>query len=350
MRGILFLILSFCLAGFAPNAWAVRVNSVYLAEIPVNSQSAQEKAQAAQDGLVRVLIKVSGNAQILDSYPSLKATLGQAQSLVQQYSYATRPLGKTTMTILTLRYDPEGINHLLQNAGAPIWGQNRPLIVVVLAMESQAHPLDIVDSADLDLQTGLKQAAKQRGLPVIFPVMDMTDMNQIAASDVMNKAVPKLQAATARYHGNALLIGHIKKTLVNINSEWTYVGENGPLSFNVTDVSYPALFAGVMNHLADSLVTQYAAPQTTTADMQVIMKVAGVKQQNDLMQLMKYLQHLTQVVDVQLTSVQGDVVVLTVSLHSNKQTFTQALSLGKNLQSQPNQDHMDDTLLYQWQP
>src|SRR5438045_1501129 len=60
--------------------------SLYTAEIPVPSQSIEDRIKAEGPALGQVLIKISGNTQITDS-PKVKARMDKADKLVQQFSY-----------------------------------------------------------------------------------------------------------------------------------------------------------------------------------------------------------------------------------------------------------------------
>jgi uncharacterized protein len=344
----LFLIASALWVLFiSSSVYAVRVTTLYQAEIPVSSQSAQEKTHAIQDGLVRVLIKVSGNKQILEKYPALKASLSQADSLVQEYKYTSiTGAAKSESNLLSLHFDPDGVNRLLREAGAPIWEANRPLILVWLAYQGLNHPVDIVDSAKGLIQTQLKQSTGQRGLAVILPMMDMQDINTVTVNDVINKSLPTLQQAAARYDSNAMLVGHLSQNNIDIESEWTLVLGADKWEWDVRGKSLQEVLNGLANNIADTLASRYATVVTDAVQTQLSLKVAGVKQQNDLLQLIKYLQHLTSVADVQLASVAGSDVVLNVNLRGSKQAFIQVLAMGKKLI--PAQDTPSDGMAYQW--
>ncbi|MDR3477753.1 MAG: DUF2066 domain-containing protein [Gammaproteobacteria bacterium] len=349
MRNLSIIVTTLLLMLVSPWAQAVRVNSIYQAEVPVQSQSPQEKSRAAQVGLVQVLIKVSGNSQIVDSNPALKAELSQADKLAQEYSYTTPTTGtKSKLHILTIRYDVLGVNRLLQESGAPTWGQNRPLILVWLAFEGPNHSPDIVDSSVEEMQAAIKHSAKQRGLPVMLPVMDVTDLGLISVNDVMTKSVTALQTASQRYNSDAMLIGHVMQVNEDFTSQWRLVIGTDQWNWEIRGKTLDEVLSGVMNNVADTMVARYASVMSTTVQSELTMKVSGVKQQSDLLQLMRYLQHLTPVAEVQLVSVTGSDIVLNVSLRGTKQSFMQAVALGKNLQPQSKADQSDDTLVYQW--
>jgi hypothetical protein len=348
MRSFFLIATAFMLILLSPLALAVRVSSIYQAEIPVASQSPQEKAQAIQEGLARVLIKVSGNSQVLASYPTLKPALNHADVLAQQFNYkspANAP--KDAPYLLTIHFDPEGVNRLLRDAGSPIWGRSRPLILAWLAFEGPGHPADLVDSSPSDVQKALKHNAEQRGLPIILPTMDVADLNQVTASAVTGKSIAMLQQAAKRYAPKAILVGNINQPKAGLESQWLLVMGKEQWNWNIKGASLQEIFASVVNNVADTLAGKYGAVLSEAAQSEVVLKIAGVKQQTDLMSLMKYLQHLTVVADVQLTSITGSDIVLSVSLRGSKPGFMQALTLGKKLEALNNSD-AQDALNYRW--
>jgi hypothetical protein len=200
------------------------------------------------------------------------------------------------------------------------------------------------------LQTILNDSAQQRGLPFIFPVMDVTELIQVTGNDVINKSLPLLQSASQRYASNAILMGHVTQTAAGISSEWQLVMGKDQWDFNLSGKTVTEVFNALVNQISDTLAKRYAAVVTKTVQSNLDVKVTGLKQINDLSQLMKYLQTLTPVADVQLKSVNGSETILTINLRSTKESFTQAVALGTNLQVIPNSNPQDDSLQYQWNP
>src|ERR1700722_17064182 len=82
-----WLIVLFLLLLSTTKVFAVKINSLYQGEVPVHSQSLQDRQQATQEALAQVLIKVSGNSQVI-SNPRIKSRLRMAASLIQEYTYA----------------------------------------------------------------------------------------------------------------------------------------------------------------------------------------------------------------------------------------------------------------------
>jgi hypothetical protein len=350
MRNLTVLTVSLLLMLLSPWVWAVRVHSIYQAQVPVASQTPQKRSEAAKVGLAQVLAKVSGNTDILENKPSLKASLDKADTWIQEYSYATPPNPpKDLPYVLTIHFDPDAINRLLREAGSPIWGQNRPLVLVWLVVDGTNRSGDIVDSnTSGDVQTVLKHYAKQRGLPLIFPVMDVTDMSQVAANDIITKSLPKLQNAAKRYASDALLVGRVTQSDGGFTSQWQLVSSADQSNWDISGSSLDQVFSSVVNNVSDVFAKHYAMLTTDAVQSQLTLKVTGVKQQADLVQLMKYVQHLTPVADVELKSVLGDEILLDVNLRGSKQSFIQSLGLSKTLEPVPNTNTEGDTLVYQW--
>jgi hypothetical protein len=349
MRNLFKLItLSLFLIIFS-GAYAASAPSIYLAEIPVASRSDQDRANAVKIALVQVLVKVSGNSLILDNNATLKTNLAHADDLVQEFSYSTPPQAAATpLLLLQVRFDPETINKLVRDAGAPVWGQSRPLILVWFANESPNHPADIVDSSDTNLQVVFKNLATQRGLPVIFPVMDAIELTKITATDVINQSVPTLQAAAGRYGSNALLIGHMTQSGTAIVSQWTLLLGNDRWEWMIGGKTPPEVLAALVNNISDTLAKRFATVQTNPVSARITLTVSGLKQQTDLSEVMSYLQQQSSVADVQLKSVNGTEVVLDVKLRNEPKVFTQALALGTSLAAVVPGDPQDGTLHYQW--
>ena len=54
-----------------------------------------------------------------------------------------------------------------------------------------------------------KKYADERGLPLLIPIMDVTDMNQVNVNDIVTMSIPAIQAASKRYAADVLLIARV---------------------------------------------------------------------------------------------------------------------------------------------
>jgi uncharacterized protein len=324
MNRLIGLILSVLLLFAAGFAYAVKVDSLYKAEVPVTSQSKEEQSRAIQVALLQVLTKVSGNNPILKN-PDIKSRLGDPQKLVQQIGY-------TTPSLLNIDFDSAGVNDLLRGLNIPIWSQNRPLIIIWIDRETLGHPTEVINSdPSNEVVALLKQNADQRGLPIIFPLMDIADLNQVSPSDVSAMNIPKLTTASKRYAGEGILIGRIIQGANGLVTEWKLVLGNNQWNWNLSAKTLNDIVPTLVENITNTLAARFAVTTTNAVQAELTLKVSGVTQEGDLAQLVKYLEHLAPVASVTVAQISGGNVVLTISLRGTQDAFTQSLSLGNKL-------------------
>lgn len=339
---LLALLLSLILV---PVSHAVRVKTIYQVDVPVESQAAENRAQAEELGFAQVLTKVSGNSHILDS-PDLKTKSKNAESYIDEFSYLS---SSTAPYLLSLHFNSTAVNRLLRNAGIPIWGQNRPLLLGWIEYEVPGKQAEIIGSdSPSGIQTLLKQYADQRGLPFLVPMMDMSEMDQINVNDIVTMNLEPLKVASKPYSCDGILVARIFKLqqgysfaskLVLGDDEWTW-SESGD--------SLDKVVAALVNHVSDALAARYSTVVTNSVQSHVTLKVVSVSQEGDLAQLIQYISHLTPVSDVQPMQIEGGEVVLNISLRGSKDALIQAFTIGQKLQ--PISDSGGDMLAYEWNP
>lgn len=347
MRKLLLSFMLVCL--FCAQAHAVRVSSIYKAKIPVASESAEDRTRALQEGMAQVFIKVSGNSHILQNSPELKSHIDHADASVEEYNYSPAPKTALLPLLLSIRFDPQTIDRFLKEEGAPIWGKNRPLILTWLAVESPTQPADIIDSSGSEVGKLLKSIAEQRGIPVILPSMDVTDLGHISPTDVMKRNLLNIRNATSRYASDAILIGRISETGKNsYTSEWQLILGPDNWTWSIPGKNKQDILSSIINSVADTLAERYAVVITNSVQGELTLQVSGIKQQSDLIQLMKYLQHLTPVGDVQLAKVSQEAVFLNISLRGSKKSLIRALGLARALELVSGNNQEEDNLAYRW--
>jgi len=330
-------------------ALAVRVANLYQGVLPVASQSVGERNQLVDDALAQVLVKVSGNNDILQN-PDVKSHLKSASSLMQEFSYSPAPSfpGNTKPYYLQLNFDADGINKILRDAKAPIWGQNRPLLLIWLEYQTPNHPVEIIggDSGS-NLSEMLKQNTDRRGIPVVFPAMDVEDLGQVSANDIATMNILKLTMAAKRYVSDAILIGTITQTAAGYSAQWKLVMGNDQWSWNMSGKNVSDIVAAIADNVANTLAGRYATVITNTVQSSFTLKIINVAAADDFVQVMNYIKHLTPVSDVQLVQITGSDMILKVSLRGSQESFNQALSVGQKLSPVPGNDKQA-VLVYQW--
>jgi len=137
----LILMIVFCLLPVM-SAFAVKVSSLYQAEVSVPTQMDDDRKQAMQRGFLQVLVRVSGNPQI-EKNPMIKDSIHRADYYVQDFSYSSASTSASEY-LLQIHFDKKDVNRLLRRAGVAYWGENRPLILVWLTATNNQHINEII--------------------------------------------------------------------------------------------------------------------------------------------------------------------------------------------------------------
>lgn len=329
---------------YIPCSWAVRVGSIYQAQVPVASQTEATRQQALPQALEQVLVKVSGSGQVANN-PLLKAQLPSAAGLMQEFGYkpsenAAKPYW------LTVQFTPAGIDTLLKKAAVPIWGMNRPLVLGWVEYEMPNVPAELIDSTSQSpVLTLLKQRASQRGLPLILPVMDMVDMSRVGINDIVEMKESVLLEAAKRYKSDVVLIARVFKLTdgYSVNAK-VFLGTDH-WGWEIHGPALPDVINRLVDQMTDTLAGRYATVVSNTVQEDIAVKITGITQQSDFSQLMQYLQRLPPVSNVQIKHISGTEVEVILSVRGNRDTLTQIITSGAKLSAVPNEAHQ---LIYQW--
>lgn len=327
-------------------ATAAKVSTLYEADMPVASQNDELKEQAIKEGFLQVLVKLSGDSHI-DQNSTIKASLAKSDYYVQEFSYSTVTTS-SSQYMLHIRYDKDDVNRLLVKAGAGYWGETRPLILVWMTVTNKEQHTEIVGS-DMagDMLTIMNAQSKKYGIPILFPLMDVDDVNQVSVDDVAKVALPTLRAAAKRYSPDGLLIGSIEETDDGLQSQWQLVVHDDVWNWTLADKSMDALLSSVMNEISQTLAKQYADKSTHPSELWIKLEVENITHRRDFAQLMQYLKQITLVQQVELSQVAGDVVELAVLIHGSVAGFQQNASIGQRLVLKK-QDDISKKLMYEW--
>lgn len=329
-------------------AFAIKVDALYQTTVRVNSQSAEERNKVIPIALEQVLIKASGNTQIL-SNPYIKSHLISADTLVQEFSYsATKVPGIKTPYLLQIHFDVNGVNQWLRNANAPVWGQNRPLIMNWILFESPNKPPEIIQHQSLHPITQLiNQYADQRGIPIVLPAMDVADFKLVGIEDLKTLSTVKPTQASNRYGSDAILIGHVVQEPQGFKTQWKLSLGDDQWQWDLTGNTLAEIIPTVINKVADTLSARFAILTTNVIQKDIALKIVGITEQNDFAQLVRYLNHLAPVADVSIVRISGNEIFLNISLRSSQESFIQTIALGEKLTPVGNQANTSP-LIYQW--
>ena len=202
--------LACCALGAAaePLAW------LYDVQVPVASQTENERQRATRHALVEVLVRVTGNAQV-PMAGAIADALAAPVRYTRRYQFTSAapanpesgvPTPEGNALLFDVGFEPAAVLALLREAQLPIWGANRPTILVWLAVRGGGRN-DVVVADGVDgWAAALRQRARQRGVALALPLMDLRDLETTTAA-VWGFFWEHIEAASKRYGAALLLVG-----------------------------------------------------------------------------------------------------------------------------------------------
>ena len=310
-RSIYCLLLLALLVAIAPPAGAIEMASLYTAQVPLDPEESDPRTAAYRTALQDVLLRVSGSAVAAD--PELFDLLFPSPtSYVVQY----RPGPDDTLFV---SFDGEAVEDVLRRNGQPVWGSDRPLTLIWLAVDWGQGEREIIGADDPErtddeartidrnrlLRERVLDVAERRGLPIAFPLLDTEDLAKVTFPDIWGGFDELVLDASQRYEANSVLIGRIRPESSQQN-RWTWHFGNDLQSWN----GEPEL---VVSLIADQLAAEFAIGGDAVLES-VVLNISGVNS-------VDVIETFT------ISEVQGDRIQYRVSAHGGAERLSRALQL-----------------------
>lgn len=314
---------------------AVEVENMYEVQLPVTDQNQNSRQAAFELGFVEVLVRVSGTTTV-------PPKLGQASSFVQQYRYvpveqsetAVPPkLGDVVITHnLWLRFDEAAIKKLLRSNGLPVWGTQRPAVLVWLAVRDGPSRY-ILGGQDISpIRDAVVAEGVRRGLPLIWPAYDEKDSKLVAFTDVWGGFFEQVTQASQRYAPSATLIGRMdwqKKGGWQIN--WSLLQDGKQLNWQQRSTELPVLMAAGINPVADLLAGRFAVVENPLGVVSLTLQVNGVMGAEAYSQVAQYLQSLALVKQVFATTISPGQAQFRLDINGGEEDLRRTIALERIL-------------------
>ena len=315
----------------APLAGAVVSQQLFESEVVVQSQAPAERSAAMKSALEEVLVRVAGQDSVLTTGPAM-ALLQKPARLVQQYRYFTVPDSEPPILKLWVRFDGDAIRQSLQQQGLAYWGAERPDTLLWLAVEDRGKRYVVSADDNSDVHEQIVQVAKQRGVPILFPLMDLEDQSQARFSDIWGGFFEHVLNASARYNPQAVLIGRLNRsTSGGWSARWYMDVAGRTASWSDSRQQLAALLQQGMDDTADQLASRFAVASQGDSNA-VRISVDGVRTLAAYARINEYLNSLTSVMDLQVEQLTGSQVQYSLQLNGGLQGLTRTVSIGTVLE------------------
>jgi uncharacterized protein len=309
-------ILYVCVAAFfvGEPSLALTRNELYQATSGVAGRCEGADNAAFQAAMKIVLVRVTGRRGA-DEDPALAPLVTNARRYVQQCRSAPD-------NQLWVAFDGAAIERWLTQNGQPLWGHERPVTLVLLAVQSGAQSGTVISTEDTsELKAAVDAAAAARGLPLLWPSAAELQKNHLDYTAVNGGSPAALGEIGHRIGGEGVLIGRASGAGAGANVRWIHL-------FQDRSSEYSGTLDGV-NRAADLYGGLFAASgNLVPVDIEVI----GVSDLRDYASLETFLESLTFISHVSVEALSGDTIRFRLATRGGGDSLQRALSLNGHLQ------------------
>ena len=361
---------------------AIEVPDLYEATVRVSDQSRQARRTAQKEAFKKVLIKVSGNDDVLKN-PAVKNAIRKAGEYLRQFEFVRDDQNESALQAF---FDEGKISRLLRQESLPIWGKRRPSILLWMVGEDPNNAARQVVSKEsyAQLMTQITSVSKQRGLLIIFPLYDIEDNQKVSVSDVWGHFYSHISQFSYRYQTDSIIISRLwyetddqeqqqseplttidtsiddqipDETVINKGQwrlEWRLYESDKQVDVNTISGRLDDVVEQLVHNMADRYASAYAVDSSKLENStQIVLTVKGVAQIGDLIAAEKLLLSFSAVADVMLKTVNNDVAEFEIMLLGESLDLLQGMDLEQHFEkiydplAQVNEDL---PLEYRWIP
>jgi hypothetical protein len=332
-------------------SYALPVQGLYQEEIAVTNQGEQERRRAYTEAFARVITKVTGERRWLQ-HPEVAAAIRGADRYVAEVSFRSSGVVGQQGGLLDVRFDRPMIDSLLNQGNIPVWDNNRASILLWLTVQdTDGRRVMLGSSAEHTLLDQVRQFADERAVPVLIPILDLEDHRLVTPAQAWALDTEALGRAADRYAADSVLAGRVLVTPAGeLVGFWQLVFRDDVQIFD-----HIGMLDTYMDLPLDRASTRLAShfglvPSEFEREDQVSIRVDGVSDLESHTQLIRYLEGLSVVQQVQVSALRPEGLDLNLRLLGSQQIFVDFVSLGRDLQPvnlQPGQA-ASDQLHYRW--
>jgi hypothetical protein len=335
------LVLLACASAAAHAATFAELHSVIVPQ----SAGPAGASPRSQDESIRVamgqlLTRITGRRDAAFE-PALEGLRQNARDYVEQ-------VGAVDRDNLLVRFNPRDVEAALVALDQPIWGAERPLTLLWIAIDGGAGERQILgaeaprfggESPLAELQARfreqLEEVANERGLVLALPLLDLQDMTSLNFVDIWGGFDDRVRLASERYAPDDILVGRVRLTDYGAVTRWTLL----------EDYAEIPLGGQSLRDGLDALADMYAAEFSTLGRASATeVVVLGITSLDDYGRVMMYLESLSLLELVAPAELSGEALRLRVAARGGASGLQSILGLGNVLRPVPGQDSLTFTL------
>ncbi|VAW67170.1 hypothetical protein MNBD_GAMMA09-3036 [hydrothermal vent metagenome] len=337
------LFLSIILLFIASHAQASSIKRMYEVSQPVVSQDKQIRNAAFEQGLIEVAMRVSGSSrapaeidlmvasQMISQYRYFIMSEKEINAYMKQSASQGTPLEKPRYR-LWMKFDDAKVKQQLGNNGLPIWGYQRPNVLIWLAVKDGKNRYLLKKSDQSQIKDTVEKEAHRRGLPIIWPEYDTLDRQQLSFIDVWGEFWEPLKQASQRYKADAVLLGKMNWANGSWQVNWSLLMEDRIESWKLSALDMGMITSSGIDVATDHVSSRFAVYANSANDGELLVRVSDLYSVKNFATVSHYLASLAPVKSVYASEVKGAQVDFYLELSGDEKDLKRIIALGKILQ------------------
>ncbi|OOG25905.1 hypothetical protein B1C78_05925 [Thioalkalivibrio denitrificans] len=317
-----------CLVAGSLGGLALADDRLYEATVTVENRDRPARQAGFERAFEKVLVKLSGDRQVLED-PRVEDLRGQAGRYVQRFRYVDVPDDGVGLEV---RFDGAALERLLTDQGLPLWGAQRPGVMIWLGAVHDGRRVILGGEEGRSLMEELERVAEARGIQLIFPVMDLEDRAAVDFADLAGGFHEPVLRASERYSARYVAAVHLQPRGDAWSGRWRLLGQDlredvraeGPTVEDVLDEG--------LQSLVDVLGRRLAIAGLLPGDDHVQVIVDGINDMEDYQRVREYLSGLSVVAELRPYQVEPERAVFVTRLRGSPRDLERGVSLGRVLE------------------
>jgi len=290
-----------------------------------------------QEALKQVLIKVSGNVDIVELEES-ENLLTNIRSMLSQFGYQNID-GERFYYAL---FDKSKINQALNDMQQPIWGETRPSPLIWLVNENRKITSEYMFNSqqDNDLTWAVRKAEFKRGIKTRFPILDLDETLIVRASDITGRFLQVVAEASKRYDAEYVVLANLYKLRDGKwQLRWEFVQYNAEnnskilINKRVVGEKKVDVMEQMLNDIADYYAQKFAIFENNGEKLTQVLSINNVSTLSELTLLNKVLTGLNAVERFKVIEINQQQVKVLVTLKGGLMSLENALNAQPHLQN-----------------
>ena len=344
-----FFIFLLCYSG---NALSVEVQGLFEAEVITKSSSLEDRNKAIKEALTIVLKKVMVGENILEN-PTVQIALSDAARYTTQFQYSLIPsdIGEnSSKRVMRAKFDEQALMELMRSSNLGIWSAIRDETLVWLVVDEGGKRKTYNEEQMPEIANALSKAAKRKGLPLMFPLMDLEERQKITINDILGAYSERLYEVSDRYGTASMLVGRVNKNKKCWVSEWAFYFNNSVKQWSKQCSSLDESILSGAQGAYDKLSAYYAVKPESLKLGTFILKISDIKSMTGMSKVTDYLTSLPKIETVHWVKVEAGVNYYKIKTSGSRRAFENTVGLGRVLDPLNTGKQKDNELEYRLLP